>query len=170
MAPLPTATPATHLPKTQILQSSEKKPRFQRKSSGANRNWLKQGPVGGARSTGGGPRSIVDDPLLGPPPGAEDEPQAAWEKADEREEARVLRSLSPETSVPPPTNSVKAVPVAAPVASSVNGYGGSGAVGVGSPAAASPTKIGELFLLRCSCVRWVGFGLVYVSFFASGVN
>eukprot|EP00903_Cladosiphon_okamuranus_P006663 g6505.t1 len=120
----------------QILQSSERKPRHQRKSSSANRNWLKKGP--GARSTGGAPRSVVDDPLLGPPPGAEDEPQEVWE---EQEEAGVLQSLSPETSVPPPTSSVKAVPVAAPVTAAANGYGGSGVASAGSPAAASPAEI-----------------------------
>lgn len=149
----------------QILQSTEKKQRYERKSSGANRGWLKKGPVGGARSSGGGPRSVVDDPLLGPPPDAEDGQQAAWEEEEgleqgereeeeeageaeeeeEEEEAGMQRSFSPETLVPPPTSSVMAPIVAAPV----NGHGS----GVASPHAAPPSETGVLTFLGVVCVR-----------------
>lgn len=132
----------------QILQSSERKPRYQRKSSGANRNWLKKGPVGGARSAGGGaPRSVVDDPLLGPPPGGEDEPPEVWADAEEHEHegAGVLQSLSPETSVPPLTSGVVAPPAHA--AAPANGYGGPGVVGADPPPAAPPAETGAF--VRC---------------------
>lgn len=123
---------------SQILQSSEKKQRYQRKSSGANRGWLKKGPVGGARTSGGGPRSVVDDPLLGPPLAVEDERQRGWDE-EEREEVGAQQALSPETSVPPSTGSRVTVPP-------VNGYYG-GPDGVGSdppPHGALPADYGAV--------------------------
>ena len=106
--------------------------------------------MGGARNGGGAPRSVVDDPLLGPPPGAvEDELQGGWVEDEVQGGAAVLQqSLSPETSVPPPVAARTAVPV--------NGY-----VSSDPPrAAASPAEIGELKVATrglCSYIRSMCF-------------
>ncbi|CAM9275724.1 unnamed protein product, partial [Pylaiella littoralis] len=95
----------------QILQSSEKKQRFQRKPSGANRGWPKKGLGGGARSSGGDPRSPVGDPLLAlpehaPRQGLEHKEDGGQRDRQEEEEMVVAqvqpRLSSAETSVPPP--------------------------------------------------------------------
>lgn len=118
--------------------------------------------MGGARSSGGAPRSVVDDPLLGPPPGAEDEQPAGWEveepEEEEEEEAGVQQSLSPETSVPPPSSSVTA-PVFAPVTVPVDGYVGFGVVGSDRTRAAAPAEIGAR---HDGCDDWVCVRCVFI--------
>ncbi|CAM9258837.1 unnamed protein product, partial [Scytosiphon promiscuus] len=95
----------------QILQSSEKRQRYQRKSSGANRGWLTKGPVGGARlaNSSGAESSVVEDPLLGSPPAAEEEDDDYWRRESDGGQDRSYGSHTPETSVPPLTDAAEDV-------------------------------------------------------------